>query len=228
MHWIFIESSRGVEHVGEQNSSFHLPKRRHFYFVRRLLGDLRRHYSSDRNSYSLRTRSKTVATARATQAACKLDEFWFHLRTKDADLPGKHLLRVGRSQPSEVVNDKPVNSAAPKFSEAVLTCIRLKGGSKSEGFKRTMERACGYLVDVCGDRSLDQYTKTDANKFRDALIARGLAGSSISRVFGSVRSVFNFATSEEGLTPTMRNGIDGGRNAPAFRWRSVWGSSRLP
>lgn len=171
-----------------------------FYFVRRVPGDLRRHYSSDRISYSLRTRSKTVATARATQAACKLDEFWFHLRTKDADLPGKHLLRAGQSQPLEVVNDKPVNSTAPKFSEGVLTCIRLKGGSKSEGFKQTTERACGYLIDVCGDRPLDQYTKADANRFRDALIERGLAGSSITRIFGSVRSVFNFASSEEGLT----------------------------
>lgn len=173
-----------------------------FYFVRRVPGDLRRHYSSDRISYSLRTRSKTVATARATQAACKLDEFWFHLRTKDADFPGRHLLRVGQSQPSESVNDSPVNSTAPKFSEGVLTYLALKGVNKSEGFKRTAERSCGYVIDVCGDRSLDQYTKADANKFRDALIERGLAGSSITRIFGSVRSVFNFASSEEGLTLT--------------------------
>lgn len=173
-----------------------------FYFVRRVPGDLRRHYSSDRISYSLRTRSKTVATARATQAACKLDEFWFHLRTKDADLPGKHLLRVGQSQPLQIADDTSVNSTAPKFSEGVLTYLALKGANKSEGFKRTTERSCGYVIDACGDRPLDQYTKADANKFRDALIERGLAGSSITRVFGSVRSVFNFASSEEGLSLT--------------------------
>jgi integrase len=58
------------------------------------------------------------------------------------------------------------------------------------------------VIDVCGDKPLNKYTKADANAFRDALIERGLAGSSISRVIGSVRSMFNFAASEEGLSLT--------------------------
>ncbi len=103
-----------------------------FYFIRRVPGDLRRHYSSGRISYSLRTRSRSVATARATQAACKLDEFWFHLRSKDADLPGKHMLKQGLAQSSSVLIADPVNSNMPKFSEGVLTYLTLKGTSKSE------------------------------------------------------------------------------------------------
>src|SRR6056297_2823211 len=173
-----------------------------FYIIRRVPGDLRRHYSSGRISYSLRTRSKSVALARATQAACKLDEFWFHLRAKDADLPGKHLLKHGLAQYPSVPIADSVNSSIPTFSEGVLTYLTLKGKNKSEGFKRTTERSCGYVIDVCGDKPLNEYTKSDANKFRDDLIERGLAGSSITRVFGSVRSVFNFATSEEGLSLT--------------------------
>ena len=49
---------------------------------------------------------------------------------------------------------------------------------------------------------LDAYTKADANAFRDALIARGLNGSSMTRVFGTVRAVTNFAASEQGLSIT--------------------------
>lgn len=55
---------------------------------------------------------------------------------------------------------------------------------------------------MCGDKPLDLYTKADANAFRDALISRGLAGSSITRGFGTVRSVTNFAASDQGLTLT--------------------------
>jgi integrase len=112
------------------------------------------------------------------------------------------MLKRGLSQSSSVPIADPVNSSIPTFSEGVLTYLSLKGKNKSEGFKRTTERSCGYVIDVCGDKPLNEYTKSDANKFRDDLIERGLAGSSITRVFGSVRSVFNFATSEEGLSLT--------------------------
>ncbi|WP_281993536.1 site-specific integrase [Sulfitobacter geojensis] len=83
-----------------------------------------------------------------------------------------------------------------------MTYLDLKGRNKSEGFQRTTERSCGYVIDVCGDKPLNEYTKGDANAFRDALIKRGLAGSSITRIIGSVRSMFNFVTSEEGLSLT--------------------------
>ncbi|MFP7569321.1 DUF6538 domain-containing protein [Marivita sp. S2033] len=173
-----------------------------FYFIRRAPGDLRRHYSSGGISYSLRTRSKSVATASATHAACKLDEFWFHLRSKDADLPRKYLLKHGLAQSPSIPIADPVNSSIPTFSEGALTYLTLEARNRFEGFKRTAERSCGYVIDVCGDKPLNEYTKSDANRFRDDLIKRGLAGTSITRVFGSVRSVFNFASSEEGLSLT--------------------------
>ena len=173
-----------------------------FYFVRRVPGDLRHHYSSGKISYSLRTRRRSVATARAMQAAFKLDEFWFLLRSKDASLPGKHLLKHRLVDQSLAPLDNTALTPSPTLSDSVLTYLALKGAGKSEGFQRTTERSCGYVIDVCGDKPLAEYTKSDANKFRDALIERGLAGSSITRIFGSVRSVFNFAASEEGLSLT--------------------------
>ena len=66
-----------------------------YYFTRRIPVDLRQHYSSGKISYSLRTRSRSIALSRANRAACKLDEYWYHLRTQDTEIPGKHLLRHG-------------------------------------------------------------------------------------------------------------------------------------
>lgn len=44
------------------------------------------------------------------------------------------------------------------------------------------------------------HTPKKADAFRDALIARGLTGSSMTRVFDTVRSVVNFAASEQALS----------------------------
>lgn len=84
----------------------------------------------------------------------------------------------------------------------MATYIRLKGSGKSKTFQRAAERSCGYVIDICGDKVLNEYTRKDANAFRDALVSRRLAGSSITRIFGTVRAVTNFAASEEGLTLT--------------------------
>jgi len=170
-----------------------------YYFTRRIPVDLRKHYSSAKIAYSLRTRSRSVAVARATNASCKLDEYWYHLRSQDAELPGRHLLRHGLARPG---SGSTVTSDALKLSEAVLTYQRLKGQDKGPTFHRAAERACGYVIDICSDKPLPDYTKANANAFRDALIQRGLAGSSITRIFGTVRAVFNFAVAEEGLSIT--------------------------
>jgi len=175
-----------------------------FYIVRRIPLELQRHYTSKKIAYSLRTRSVAVATARAIRAASQLDEYWFHLRAQDSELPGKHMLRLNKSRPVPLPQpgSPPVNTAQPNLSECVATFIRLKGVGKPETFQRAAERSCGYVIDICGDKALGDYTRKDANASRDALVARGMAGSSITRLFGTVRAVTNFAASEEGLTLT--------------------------
>ncbi|MFX0542444.1 site-specific integrase [Roseovarius sp. S4756] len=77
--------------------------------------------------------------------------------------------------------------------------LRLKGQGRPDTFKRAAERSCGYLIDICGNKSITTHSRKDANKFRDALVSKGLAGSSITRVFGTVRSIINFAASEVGI-----------------------------
>ncbi|WP_321830417.1 DUF6538 domain-containing protein [Thalassovita sp.] len=134
-----------------------------YYFERRVPRDLRRHYSSGKIAYSLRTRSAGVASSRAIKAAQQLDEYWYHLRLQRRDLPGKHLLRFAPS-PSETVAPAPdvPKQSSVSLSEAVSIYLRLKGQGKTITFVRAAERACGYVIDACGDRDLLDYTKKDA------------------------------------------------------------------
>ena len=71
-----------------------------YYFSRRVPNELNQHYTSKKICHSLRTRSSKVAAARAFSAASKLDEYWYHLRCQDTQLPGRHLLRLNPSQSS--------------------------------------------------------------------------------------------------------------------------------
>lgn len=175
-----------------------------YYFCRRVPNDLRHHYTSTKISYSLRTRSVTVAASRAQRAAQKLDEYWYHLRVQNSDLPGKHMLRLVQSGTAVAAPTQAVALKTPsvKLSEAVGIYLKLKGQGRPITFQRAAERSCGYVIDVCGDRDITAYTKADANAFRDDLIKRKLTGSSITRVFGTVRSIINFAASEIGIEIT--------------------------
>src|SRR6056297_783734 len=171
-----------------------------FYFSRRVPNELKSHYTSPRIAFSLRTRSPKIAEARARKAADQLDEYWYHLRCQDVQMPGKHMLRQPGSIPAQPNIQAPdVSFSSVLLSEAVSVYLGLKGKGRSITFHRAAERSCGYVIDACGDKHLEAYTRADANAFRDALIARGLSGSSITRVFGTVRAVINFAASEQGL-----------------------------
>lgn len=175
-----------------------------YYFERRVPRDLRKYYSTSKISYSLRTKSSAVAASRATRAAQQLDEYWYHLRIRDVDLPGKHLLRMAQNGSTAHAGPLVAASDSPnvRLSEAVAMYLRIKGQGRPVTFHRAAERSCGYVVDVCGDKDITAYTKADANTFRDNMIERGLAGSSITRVFGTVRAVINFAANEIGIVLT--------------------------
>lgn len=90
--------------------------------------DLRQNYSSGKISYSLRTRSRVIALSLANRAACKLHEFSYRLRTKDAELPGNHFLRHSLTPQAPLSSaDASVTYDVLTLSEAMLTYLRLKG-----------------------------------------------------------------------------------------------------
>ena len=118
-----------------------------FYFSRRVPSDLSHHYSSNRIMYSLRTRSVTVAASRSQRAAQQLDEQWYHLRIRDVDLPGKHLLRmagqsgaVGQAHPLEAT--ATIWSTIPKWPPLLTGLAIAVFGS---GTSHRTERGPGRL-----------------------------------------------------------------------------------
>ena len=173
----------------------------YYYFSRRVPADLLSHYSYPRIVQGLKTRSAQTAKSRALVAAAKLDEYWSHLRMTDPDLIGRSLLKLGYKTYSRNTQlDVSIGSEQHiTLSEALETYLTQKGASKPKTFKAAAQRACSYLVDACGAKTLAEYTRADALTYRDYLIAKGLVGSSVSRVISSIRAIFNFAISEYAL-----------------------------
>ena len=170
----------------------------YYYFSRRVPSDLLHHYSYPRVVQGLRTSSASKAKTRALIAAAKLDEYWCRIRMTDPDLVGAHLLK----QSSHITNDES-NILSQKMtvslSEAISIYVAHKGQGKSKTFYAAIERAFRYLVSACGSKDLHEYTRQDALKYRDYLVAKGLSGSSITRVLNTLRPVLNFVISEYAL-----------------------------
>ena len=181
--------------LATKSNSYTFQKSGVWYFSRRVPADLRRHYRTGRIAYSLRTKSIRDARIRAMSDAAKLDRHWHILRISSDDLPGKHLLADAVQEPS---TEASVDTHSLKAAVAVY--LRLKGLDRPPTFEAAVRRSCGYLIDCCGMKNLHDYLRSDATQFRDYLFAKGLNGSSVARIFGTVRAVTNLAISEFGLS----------------------------
>jgi integrase len=167
----------------------------YYYFTRRVPLDLQQHYRCPRIVQGLGTKLPSLAKTRSLVAAAKLDEYWSHLRMMNPDLVGLHLLK----QPGNVTacNNNSVSSMT--LTEALNTYLTQKGKGRGKTFHAAAERACRYLVQATMLKDLHEYTRQDALEFRNYLIAKGLVGSSITRVFNTLVSLVNFAISEHAL-----------------------------
>ena len=150
----------------------------YYYFSRRVPADLLSHYSYPRIVQGLKTRSAQTAKSRALVAAAKLDEYWSHLRMTDPDLIGRSLLKSGYKTyfRSTQLDVSSATEQCISLHEALETCVTHKGVGKPKSFEAAAQRACTYLVDACGAKNLAEYTRADALRYRDHLIAKGLVG----------------------------------------------------
>ena len=172
----------------------------YYYFSRRVPADLVHHYSYPRIVEGLKTKSSHIAKTRALVAAGKLDEYWSHLRMHDPELIGKNLLREVSPPSSHIIKATEHSTKADiSLSEALSIYLSLKGENKGKTFRAAAERACAYLIETCGVKTMQEYSRGDALAYGDYLIAKGLVGSSVSRVLSSIRAVFNLAISEYAL-----------------------------
>ena len=163
-----------------------------FYFTRHVPNDVRHLYERPRLVMCLKTKSETMALKASRSMASRLDDYWLQMRLTKMDVPAAHLMVKGR--PKEAFT-----SSATTLSDALAKYCQLKGQGKPKHFFRAAERNTGYVIDLLGDRPVDTYSTADAAAFRDWLIDRGLTMSSITRIFGTVKAIFNLTIQEDGI-----------------------------
>ena len=160
-----------------------------YYFQRRVPTDVRSHYKSYSIAFSLKTRTRKIALRAASSLSFQLDEYWMSLRVNQ--LTSIHCRKLKTS-----VNHA---SSGASFSDAKDLYLKLKGQGKGESFVAYTERNFGYLIEAVGNKDLMDYAPADGGVFRDWLIKKGLASSSVKRVFSTVRAITNLAIAEYGL-----------------------------
>jgi integrase len=173
----------------------------YYYFTRRVPADLRQHYKYPRIVQGLRTSSPQEAKLQAKIEAAKLDAYWTHMRLAKSEVLGLSLIKdrvdVLAVKSLNVPSDRSLEG--PTLLDALNVYLEQKGNGKAKSFRQSAERACGYVIENCGNKPLAAYTRQDALIFRDWLVARGLTGSSVTRNFSYVKAVINFALSEFAL-----------------------------
>lgn len=173
-----------------QNPAYTYIKRNVYYFHRKIPKDLRHHYSCNKITLSLRTKSKRLAASKALQLAATLDDRWGALRWSNESI----LARFSCSSAS--CND---TSDIPSLTEAKELYLSLKGASKPKAFMHTVERATRYLIEAVDDKAISTYSRSDANSFRDHLLNRGLSPASAKKNISVIRAMLNFVTREHDL-----------------------------
>ena len=177
--------------VDKLNYKYLYQKRDVYYFSKQIPKDIRSHYLKDRMIICLRTKCPKDATKLRDTILSKLNNYWLNLRMQNDDIPGMSLLK-NRSITQNL-------SSIPRLSEALQTYFKLKGSGKGEIFFRASRRAVRDVISLLKDRSLDEYTTTDASRFRDHMLNRGLVSSTVRRVFSIIRAIINLSIQEYGL-----------------------------
>ena len=173
--------------VGQINH--HLYRKRGFYyFCRRVPKALLSHYPKPRIVVALKTRQFRDALRQSQIISKRLDDQWFHMQLDAMGLDNVQSKLLHPEKPS-----------APLMSEATSFYLRLKGDGKDKVFVRSAQRNAASVIEVLGDRPINDYASSEAGKLRDVLLDRGLAVTSIKRMFGSVKAIINLATAEHGI-----------------------------
>ena len=76
---------------------------------------------------------------------------------------------------------------------------KAQGSNKDKVFHRGAEGNIQSVIDVLGDRPVDEYASPDAASYRDYLLQKGLTTNSVKRNFSTIRSIINLCIQEHGL-----------------------------
>ena len=185
--------SGSVSQTVIQNHSYLIRRNGIFYFSRRVPSDVCSRFNKDRVIVSLHTRSLPKAQRSADALSDRLERYWDSIR-----LEIFHTRELGLSVVREAETSNSLVSVSIK--DALATYIRLKGVGRKKTFFQGAERADGYLTEATGAEELASLSASDAARFRDYLIGKGMTAASVRRVFGTVKAITNLAIREYGLS----------------------------
>ena len=163
-------------------------KRGFYYFSRRVPKALLDDYPKPRIVLALKTRHYRDALRQSQILSKRLDDQWFHMQL---DAMGLGDVQAKIFQPAK--------AAAPLMSEATVFYLRLKGDGKDIVFVRAVQRNANVVIEALGDKPINEYASSEAGKLRDVLLNKGLAVTSIKRMFGSIKAIINLAMAEHGI-----------------------------
>ena len=175
-----------------QNHAYLIRRNGIFYFSRRVPADVRSRFNKDRVIVSLHTTSLPKAQRSAAALSDRLERYWDSIR-----LEVFHTRELGLSLVQEVEADR--SGLSVSIQDALDSYLRLKGAGRSKTFFQGAERAVGYLTEATDAEELSSLSASDAARFRDHLIGRGMTAASVRRVFGTVKAITNLAIREYGL-----------------------------
>ena len=173
----------------DQNSYLYL-RNNIYYFSRRVPLDMESRYISKRIVKSLKTRSKRVALRSSNHISFQLEAYWSSIRVEN----------ITHGLVSAPIAKVTVLGCGYDLLDAKEHYMKLKGKDRGHVFERTVERNTSYLIEAIGNRDLDEYTSSDGGVFRDFLVTKGLAISSIKRVFSSLKPIISLMIQEHGLS----------------------------
>ena len=163
-------------------------KRGFYYFSRRVPKALMDNYPKPRIVLALKTRHYRDALRQSQILSKRLDDQWFHMQL---DAMGLDNVQAKIFQPAK--------AAAPLMSEATIFYLKLKGEGKDLVFTRAAQRNANVVIETLGDKPINEYASSEAGKLHDALLNKGLAVTSIKRMFGSIKAIINLAMAEHGI-----------------------------
>ena len=173
-------------------SSYLFLRNNTYYFSRRIPLDMKSLYGSKRIVKSLKTRSKRVALRGSTQISFQLETYWSSIRVEQ-------ITQGLVSAPVTKVNSS-LSGCGFDLLDARDNYLKLKGEGKDHVFERTVDRNVNYFIEAVGNRDLSDYSSTDGARFRDFLLGKGLAVSSIKRIFSSLGPIIKLMIQEHGLS----------------------------
>ena len=157
----------------DQNHHYLMQKSGVFYFSRRVPSNLQHHFKCQRFVRCLHTRSELKAHRLSQELSSRLENIWDRQRLELINFAS-----TAANQDYTWTVDK--TAAAFPISDAFAMYLRLNPIDRPETFETNTCRNLRYFTDCLGDDDICALLPQHGGQFRDYLIARGLATSSIS------------------------------------------------